>query len=121
MTKDEETGIVSNDLEVCIGCGKCAEACPYDASQVYEVQKKARKCDMCRDLLDQGEEAACVGICPQRVLEIGDYTELKAKYGDLINVQPLPDPSQTNPCVVINPHRDAIYEPGKGRLLSLEQ
>lgn len=29
MHKDEETGLVTVDTEVCIGCGACATACPY--------------------------------------------------------------------------------------------
>lgn len=29
--KDEETGIVTQDTETCIGCQSCIEACPYQA------------------------------------------------------------------------------------------
>ena len=29
-TKDEETGIVSVDSELCIGCESCIKACPYE-------------------------------------------------------------------------------------------
>lgn len=29
--KDPETGLVTVDAEVCIGCGSCVEACPYGA------------------------------------------------------------------------------------------
>ena len=31
MQKDEETGIVWTDHEVCIGCKTCQTVCPYDA------------------------------------------------------------------------------------------
>lgn len=31
MQKDEETGLVNSDPEVCIGCGTCRNSCPYDA------------------------------------------------------------------------------------------
>lgn len=34
MHKDEETGLVVVDADVCIGCGYCHMACPYNSPQV---------------------------------------------------------------------------------------
>src|SRR5262249_21243898 len=63
----------------CIGCGKCAENCPYgninmhpfrieqpDPSQagrkIAAVQHKATVCDLCIDLKDG--QPSCVYACP---------------------------------------------------------
>ena len=42
-----------------------------------------------------------MAICPQRALKIGDIDELRAEYGDVRDIQPLPDSAQTEPNVVI--------------------
>lgn len=107
--KDEETGVVWIDADECIGCGSCAAACPYDAPQLVETDKIMRKCDMCKDLMEHGEVAACVAICPQRALEVAPIDELRQNYGEAQDVQPLPDSSETKPNIVITAHRDARF------------
>ena len=47
MQKDEETGLVNSDPEVCIGCGTCRNSCPYDAPRIDAELSRARKCDGC--------------------------------------------------------------------------
>lgn len=34
MQKDEATGLVNTDPNVCIGCGTCRNSCPYDAPRI---------------------------------------------------------------------------------------
>ena len=68
--KDPETGLVTVDAEVCIGCGSCVEACPYGAPQLVKDEGVVRKCDLCQGLREQGEEPACVALCPQRALKV---------------------------------------------------
>ena len=51
----------------CIGCGKCAENCPYGNINMHEdkraaVVRKATTCDQCRSL--PGHEPNCVVACP---------------------------------------------------------
>ena len=65
------------------------------------------KCDLCADYRAQGEDPACVAACPARALDWGPIDELRAKYGHEDGIAPLPDPSITNPHLVITPHRDA--------------
>ncbi|MDR2715171.1 MAG: 4Fe-4S dicluster domain-containing protein [Coriobacteriaceae bacterium] len=106
MQKDEETGIVSNDHETCIGCESCYAACPYKAPQLVVEDNLVYKCDFCRELLDMGMAPACVETCPMRALSYGDYDELVKKYGDIRDIEPLPDSSQTLPSLVLKPHPD---------------
>lgn len=75
-----------NDLEIviedwCIGCGKCAEQCPYGNISLHpfevevrdlstgevrtETRKKAAVCDLCTDqCLTEDDEPSCVYACP---------------------------------------------------------
>ena len=64
MQKDPVTGMVSVDMEKCIGCWTCIVACPYGAIKQDTEQKKVLKCDLC-----QGEDIPmCVTNCPNEAL-----------------------------------------------------
>lgn len=121
MTKDEETGIVTSDPEVCIGCETCVQSCPYEAPRLNSETGKISKCDCCKTLLDAGEEPACVQACPQRALEFGELSELKKKYPDALDgIEPLPK-GETGPALLLHPHKDAqISGEGTGRSLCTE-
>ena len=99
MYKDEETGVVLHDDEMCIGCETCVSACPI-----------VRKCDSCYLLREKGESPACVAACPMRCLDFGDLEELKAKYGDdlVSDINGLPDSSETTPSLLINARDIAV-------------
>lgn len=73
-----EDGIVIQDNSKCVGCGYCLYACPYQAPKLNPNSKKAEKCNMCYNLIDQGEEPACVRGCPVQVLKIDDLEKLDA-------------------------------------------
>jgi anaerobic dimethyl sulfoxide reductase subunit B (iron-sulfur subunit) len=62
---------------------------------------------MCFDAVDAGESPACVAACPSRALEFGDLEELRAKYGGVDEIAPLPDATITEPSLVITPHKHA--------------
>jgi len=92
ISKREEDGIVLVDRERCIGkdsCGgACLEACPYDAPQFdVEDDAKMEKCNFCIDRLAENKQPICVAGCPVRALDSGPMDELKAKYGDVKEVQ----------------------------------
>jgi Fe-S-cluster-containing dehydrogenase component/CRP-like cAMP-binding protein len=76
-----ETGPVVIDDATCIGCGTCANACPYDNISMVEIRDKtgafvvdeasqepivkATKCDLC---FDQLGGPACQRACPHDAL-----------------------------------------------------
>jgi len=55
-------GLVEVDSSRCIGCGACAEACPFGAIHVF--RSIAIKCDLC------GGDPACVKQCAPNALEL---------------------------------------------------
>jgi anaerobic dimethyl sulfoxide reductase subunit B (iron-sulfur subunit) len=94
-----ELGLVVVDNDCCNGCGDCVTACPYAAIVLSETGK-ATKCDGCAELRDCGEEVACVASCPQRVLEFGQVSALKAAHSAetlVADAAPLPISMPTKP------------------------
>lgn len=95
--KDEKTGIVTQDSELCIGCESCKKACPYDSYGVRslieeepeyyldvvvgEVDAPAHKfgtvekCTFCKNLIDRDEDPACMQLCPARARFWGDLDD----------------------------------------------
>ena len=57
--------------------------------------------------MEAGLDPVCVASCPSRALEFGDIDELRAAYGDVAAIAPLPAPDQTGPSVVIAPCHNA--------------
>lgn len=102
-----EDGIVLVDQSKCLGCRLCEQACPYGAPQFNEEKGVMSKCDMCQDLMANNEKPACVASCPQRALDVGELSELQAKYGFVNAIAPLPKAHFTEPSLVITPHPHA--------------
>jgi anaerobic dimethyl sulfoxide reductase subunit B (iron-sulfur subunit) len=92
----------------------CVWSCPYGAPQYIESAGKAGKCDLCADLLDKGEEPACVSSCLMRALQFGDIEELRQKYGQTRDVEGLPESDMTSPSVVIKPNVWALLPRERG-------
>ncbi len=115
-------GIVVINADQCVGCRYCEWACPYGAPQFDEAKGVMTKCNFCEDLIAQGQNPACVDACPMRAIEFGDVTELRAKYGKMDAIEPLPTASITKPSLVITPHRHAQASgKGTGKILDLVQ
>jgi anaerobic dimethyl sulfoxide reductase subunit B (iron-sulfur subunit) len=109
ITKDADTGVVTIDTEVCIGCKECVTACPYSVPQFFDELNVANKCDFCQDLLAEGENPICVDACPQFALDWGDIDELKPKYPEaVVDIPALPDSSQTSPSYIITPRASTL-------------
>ena len=121
MTKRDD-GIVLIDADKCIGCRYCEWACPYGAPQFDERVGQMTKCNMCQDLIAQGEKPYCVEACVMRALDFGELDELRAKYGTENAIEPLPEAKYTDPSFVITPHRHSQPSgQGTGRILDMEE
>lgn len=109
--RKEEDGTVIIDSTICNACGACVEACPYDVPVMQSDKEVVGKCDGCKPFRDAGQNPVCVDACPMRCIEFGDVEELRAKYGDGVDALPiLPDPSRTEPSLLIAPKAVALDE-----------
>ncbi len=62
ISRDEKTGVVSIDPDVCTGCETCISVCPVHGIALDEGKGIAFKCDLC------GGEPECVKWCPNEAL-----------------------------------------------------
>ncbi|QIZ76293.1 DMSO/selenate family reductase complex B subunit [Ferrimonas lipolytica] len=109
MYKQASDGLVKIDQSVCIGCGSCAQACPYDAPQLDTARQVMTKCDGCSDRLAQGKQPYCVASCTQRALDFGTVDEMISKYPNAARADtaPLPSVSITTPNLFISANPNA--------------
>jgi anaerobic dimethyl sulfoxide reductase subunit B (iron-sulfur subunit) len=79
ITKRAEDGIVIVDADVCIGCGFCTWACPFNAPQLAAAAGKMEKCNFCQTPgLERpvGLPRACEEVCPTGAIKSGSMAEL---------------------------------------------
>lgn len=88
-----EFGSVVVDYDKCVGCGYCTQACPFDviqlANHVDENGKKyrrAQKCTLCTDRLENGLQPACVQACHTDCLVFGEEDEMLALAAERLEV-----------------------------------
>ncbi len=102
--KDENTGIVRQDVDKCIGCRMCMSACPYtgvrsfnweEPSHVLDIaigdvnapdhqKHTVEKCTMCWHRVAQDEEPACIEACPGRARFWGDLDDPNSEVTKLV-------------------------------------
>ncbi len=96
-----ENGVVMLDPGKCIGCQYCRWSCPYGAPQ-YDHEKGAMtKCTFCSDLVEVGQQPACVAACPMRALDFGERSDIERRYGSQGPIHPLPAHELTEPAIRI--------------------
>ncbi len=85
-------GAVLIDKSLCIGCGKCIDACPYGVRSFDPFVKAGKdpekqaadKCDLCVHRLDNGLEPACVNTCQGRARIFGDLNDPNSEVARLV-------------------------------------
>lgn len=79
MTRHPQYGTVYVNQDLCIGCGSCAEACPFGIPYVDENLEKSFKCWACIDRQDNGKITACANTCSTGALQFGERAKLLKK------------------------------------------
>jgi len=83
------TALIKNDSgpvvyrkELCIGCGYCINACPFDVPKFDEENRVIEKCTFCSERLKEEMEPACVQACPTDTLVLMDLEEAQRRATD---------------------------------------
>ena len=64
LARNDESGAVVVDNELCVGCALCETACPFGHIHFDRESGKPLKCDLC------GGDPACAKFCPDQALEM---------------------------------------------------
>lgn len=93
-TRKRDDGIVTIDPDLCLGCGYCMVACPYDARA--KVDGIATKCTFCVERIDAGIDAGlrpgidpagtpvCVNDCIAGAMYFGDLDDPESNVSTLL-------------------------------------
>jgi len=76
--KKREYGIVTYDVDLCIGCRYCQVACPYGVPK-FEWSKalpRMVKCELCSHRIAEGKIPACAEVCPRAAVIYGRRADL---------------------------------------------
>lgn len=71
----QEDGSVQRSHFQCVGCRSCSVACPFGVIQPDLGKHIVPKCDLCIDLLKEGEVPRCVQTCTSGALSFEEVDE----------------------------------------------
>lgn len=66
LSRNQETGEVELDYDLCIGCRTCVNVCPFGAMHHDTIGRRVIKCDLC------GGDPQCVRFCEVKCIEFVD-------------------------------------------------
>ncbi len=69
LSRDDSTGIITVDEDVCTQCGSCVDACPYHGIRLHPETSNPMICNLC------GGDPYCVKHCVPEALLWVDRTE----------------------------------------------
>ena len=79
-------GSVVVDHDKCVGCGYCVQNCIFDVIELATYKDKngkeyrrAQKCTLCTDRLEEGLKPACVTACHADALVYGEKEQILAE------------------------------------------
>ncbi len=88
-------GMILIDMDHCIGCYKCIDACPYGVRYIDPNAKLKRpdrekdvgigKCTFCEHRVDKGIEPSCTQACPHGARTFGDMNDPGSSVSKLIS------------------------------------
>ncbi len=83
-------GPVVYDADKCMGCRYCMAACPFNIPKFEwdSANPRIRKCNMCADLVAQGQQTACTAACPVKALQFGKRADLVAEAQARVGKEP---------------------------------
>ena len=76
----QENNIVKRYNLLCVACNTCSYACPFGTILPELITYFVSRCDLCEGRLKDKEEPVCVGACPKRAVQYGDFKPDKDKY-----------------------------------------
>ena len=108
IIKRKSDGIVVVNPDECFGnkdCPTaCLNACPCNAPQFDpEPGSKMRKCNLCLDRLEQGQQTICVDACPMYALDAGPLHTLQKRYGNIVEAVGFQNSPRFKPSVTFKP------------------
>ncbi|MEF9475217.1 MAG: 4Fe-4S dicluster domain-containing protein [Candidatus Mariimomonas ferrooxydans] len=87
-------GMILVDNSLCIGCGKCIDACPYGVRSFNPFVKLTRpdrekdfgiaKCSFCQHRVDKGVVPSCVNTCQGRARIFGNLNDSNSEVSKLV-------------------------------------
>lgn len=83
-TYQRKDGIVVVDNTMCVGCGYCVQACPYDARFINAETHTVDKCTFCVHRVDAGLLTACVETCVGGARVFGDLNDPGSEVSSLL-------------------------------------
>jgi Fe-S-cluster-containing dehydrogenase component len=90
LKKDPQTGVVTWNSKLCVGCRYCEIACPYHIPKFQWEGYNPRivKCELCKERLEKGEQPACSSVCPVHAVVFGKRADLLAEAKQRIKESP---------------------------------
>lgn len=73
ITRNEETGAMEIDQDICVKCRACEAACPFGCALFDDMHNMLVKCDLC------GGDPVCAHFCPTKALETRNIVPSKKR------------------------------------------